>query len=121
MLSRSPADRPKFDHILSSFRGTIFPEYFYTFLQDYTSSLNELAPSSGPAYFENAALKPGNKIDRLREEWDSILIHLEGTAPEDNPAEGKSTSLLSSRYSTRVWKRTHGRKIDRYRFLFHQN
>mgnify|MGYP002718827671 CR=1 FL=1 len=89
MLSRSPEERPKFDHILSAFRGTIFPEYFYTFLQDYTASLNELPPSTGPTYFPTAATKPGTKIDRMRDEWDSILIHLDGTAPEDSPLEGK--------------------------------
>lgn len=89
MLSRSPSDRPNFDHILSAFRGPIFPEYFYTFLQDYTNSLNELAPATGTAYLQNAGYKPGNKIDRMSDEWDSILIHLEGTAPEDDPVEGK--------------------------------
>lgn len=46
MLSREPSKRPSFDHILSKYRETIFPEYFYTFLQDYINSLNEKAEDS---------------------------------------------------------------------------
>lgn len=84
MLSRTPEDRPRFDHILSSFRGTIFPEYFYTFLKDYTSSLNELPDTPDSSFLQKAAPAPGTKIDRMLDEWESIQIHLEGTGPEEH-------------------------------------
>lgn len=80
MLAREPNDRPSFDHVLSSFRDSIFPEYFYTFLKDYATSLSEL-PDSSPAnpdgFLKKVASQPGTKVDRLLEEWDSISIHLE--------------------------------------------
>lgn len=79
MLSKIPEDRPTFDRILSAFRGTIFPEYFYIFLEDYCNSLSELPERSEKAFLQKTASQPGNKIDRLLEEWESITVHLEGT------------------------------------------
>lgn len=87
MLARAPDDRPKFDHILSHFRGTIFPEYFYTFLQDYTTSLNELLEDNNAEFLQRSAPQPGHKIDKILEEWESIQIHLEGVAEVDKPTE----------------------------------
>ncbi len=79
MLSRAQEDRPSFDHILSSFRGTIFPEYFYTFFKDYAASLSELPETTEAAFLQRSAIQPGRKVDRLLNEWDSISVHLEGT------------------------------------------
>lgn len=79
MLARDPHDRPSFDRILSIFRGSIFPEYFYTFLKDYATSLSELPESSqrNHDFLKKVASQPGTKVDRLLDEWESISIHLE--------------------------------------------
>jgi phosphoinositide-3-kinase regulatory subunit 4 len=79
MLARDPKDRPSFDRILSTFRGTIFPEYFYIFLKDYVNSLSEGPDSAGSLddFIKKMASQPGIKIDRLLEEWESISIHLD--------------------------------------------
>lgn len=79
MLSRDAGDRPSFDRILASFRGSIFPEYFYTFLKDYSSSLSELPETTSAAFLRRSASQPGTKVDRLLQEWDSISVHLEST------------------------------------------
>lgn len=79
MLSRDPGERPSFDHILNSFRGSIFPEYFYTFLKDYVNSLSETQDSANTSdgFLKRVANQPGTKIDRLLEEWESVSIHLD--------------------------------------------
>lgn len=79
MLARDPHDRPSFDRILSMFRGSIFPEYFYTFLKDYAASLSELPESSqrNQDFIKKVASQPGTKVDRLLDEWESISIHLD--------------------------------------------
>lgn len=41
MLALDPNDRPTFEKILADFRNSVFPDYFYTFLQDYTYGLND--------------------------------------------------------------------------------
>lgn len=93
MLARDPHDRPTFDHILSSFRSTIFPEYFYTFLKDYTNSLAELpetvtststSSSADGGFIKRAASLPGTKVDRLLEEWESVSVYLDGTNVDDS-------------------------------------
>lgn len=78
MLARDAVDRPSFDHILSSFRSSIFPEYFYTFLKDYSNSLSELPDGNNDeGFLKRAASLPGTKVDRLLAEWDSVSVHLE--------------------------------------------
>ncbi|KAF9485745.1 other/VPS15 protein kinase [Pholiota conissans] len=46
MISLDPAERPTFDTLLHTSRGTVFPECFYSFLHNYISSLNELSNES---------------------------------------------------------------------------
>lgn len=87
MLSREPRNRPSFDRILSSFRGSIFPEYFYTFLKDYSTSLSELPESNTAAFLQRSATQPGMKVDRLFNEWDSISVHLEYSGKTVNESE----------------------------------
>ncbi len=77
MLSRSPGNRPSFDRILTAFRGSIFPEYFYIFLKDYATSLAELPETSESAFPHRSAPQSGTKVDRLLSEWDSISVHME--------------------------------------------
>ena len=43
MINLNPAERPTFDNLLHSSRGTVFPESFYSFLHNYVSSINELS------------------------------------------------------------------------------
>lgn len=89
MLSREPSKRPSFDHILSKYRETIFPEYFYTFLQDYINSLNEKAEASSfrddveGGFLQHSAGQSGAKIDRLLDEWEGIATYL-GEGPTDS-------------------------------------
>ncbi|KAJ8472505.1 hypothetical protein ONZ45_g16629 [Pleurotus djamor] len=45
MISLDPSARPSFDALLQTYRGTIFPESFYTFLHNYVASINDLPPS----------------------------------------------------------------------------
>jgi phosphoinositide-3-kinase regulatory subunit 4 len=84
MLARDPKDRPSFDHILSTFRGSIFPEYFYIFLKDYVNSLSE-GPESLPesdGFLKKMASQPGTKVDRLIDEWESVSINLDQGSDE---------------------------------------
>jgi phosphoinositide-3-kinase regulatory subunit 4 len=91
MLSRDPADRPHFDRILTEFRGTIFPEYFYTFLKDYITSLSEANEprEEGSGFLQRSAGVAGTKIDRLLDEWESISVHLDGKGPDEGERVGK--------------------------------
>jgi phosphoinositide-3-kinase regulatory subunit 4 len=43
MISVDPSERPTFDTLLHTSRGTVFPESFYSFLHNYVSSLNEFS------------------------------------------------------------------------------
>ena len=97
MLSRDPNDRPSFDRILTAFRGSIFPEYFYTFLKDYSTSLSELPETTDAAFLQRAATQPGTKIDRLLSEWDSISVHLESSCKTVDESE-----------CTPVWEEANG-------------
>ena len=54
-----PSERPTFDTLLHTLRGTVFPESFYSFLHNHASSVNELSsdilavnspPSTLPAH-----------------------------------------------------------------------
>ena len=113
MLSRDPNDRPNFDRILSAFRGTIFPEYFYTFLKDYASSLAELPDNTDVDFLQRSASQPGTRIDRMLDEWESIQIHLGGDeVGTDGPAL-LLLNLVTSSIRNCLWptSRLHGLKL----------
>lgn len=103
MLARDPQDRPSFDRILSMFRGSIFPEYFYTFLKDYATSLSETPDSSLSTndFIKKVASQPGTKVDRLLEEWESISIHLD-SGIDDGKHHHCWTSQKQAHQLTRV-------------------
>ncbi|EJT48342.1 hypothetical protein A1Q1_02625 [Trichosporon asahii var. asahii CBS 2479] len=84
MLSRNPSDRPTFDRILNTFRGTVFPEYFYTFLKDYITDLSELPDSPEPDFLRRVCGVPGTKVDQMLEQWDSLSVHLEGQGTNEH-------------------------------------
>lgn len=43
MISLDSFERPTFDTLLHTSRGSVFPESFYSFLYNYVSSINELS------------------------------------------------------------------------------
>lgn len=43
MINVDPSERPTFDTLLHTSRGTVFPESFYSFLHNYVTSLNEFS------------------------------------------------------------------------------
>ncbi|WVN90927.1 uncharacterized protein L203_106172 [Cryptococcus depauperatus CBS 7841] len=92
MLSREPSARPSFNRILSIYRESIFPEYFYTFLEDYFVSLNETAVetrarnSAADGFLQRSSRHCGVKIDKLLEEWESISTYLGRGPADDGPA-----------------------------------
>ena len=55
MISIDPINRPTFDTILHTSRGTIFLESFYSFLHNYVSSVNE---STAPPLTANSPPGP---------------------------------------------------------------
>ncbi|OCF39322.1 VPS15 protein kinase [Kwoniella heveanensis CBS 569] len=117
MLARDPADRPSFDLILSSFRDSIFPEYFYTFLQDYVNSLSEASepPTSvgqDSSFLQRSAGLSGTKIDRLLDEWESISIHLDKGPSENGPAL-LLLNVVTSSIRNCIWpsSRLHGLQL----------
>ncbi|KAF9045254.1 hypothetical protein BJ165DRAFT_1476337 [Panaeolus papilionaceus] len=67
MISLKPSDRPTFDTLLHTSRGTVFPECFYSYLHNYVSSINELSHEglglgmttpSTPATFTHSSAAP---------------------------------------------------------------
>lgn len=88
MLAVDPAERPSFDHILTEFRETVFPEYFYTFFKDYTTSLAELpaapAKNAGTQFLQRSAGQAGTRIDRMLDEWESIAVYLEDQKDDES-------------------------------------
>jgi len=62
MLERNPANRKSAEIYLAQTRGTIFPEYFYSFLQSYM-----LIFSAAPI------LSPDEKITRLKKDIGNII------------------------------------------------
>jgi phosphoinositide-3-kinase regulatory subunit 4 len=46
MIALSPDTRPTFDNLLSSSKGSIFPDCFFSPLHDVMTSVNELSPAS---------------------------------------------------------------------------
>lgn len=62
MLERNPTNRKSAELYLSHARGTIFPEYFYSFLQSYM-----LIFSAAPI------LSPDEKINRLKKDIGNII------------------------------------------------
>jgi phosphoinositide-3-kinase regulatory subunit 4 len=62
MIALDPATRPTFEAALETYRGSVFPESFYSFLHEYVASVNEITnPSifdSKPSQAPNASEAP---------------------------------------------------------------
>lgn len=65
MIEKEPSQRKSAEFYLAEYRGTLFPEYFYTFLQSYM-----LIFSSTPI------LTPDEKIVRLKSDINNIFTFL---------------------------------------------
>lgn len=63
MINLNSPDRPTFDNLLHTSRGTVFPESFYSFFHNYVSSINELSnnlpPPTQPASTPVPGTRPG--------------------------------------------------------------
>lgn len=90
MLERNPTNRNSAEIYLAQARGTIFPEYFYSFLQSYM-----LIFSAAPI------LSPDEKITRLKKDIGNIINILkteenEMKISETKPAENAKSSQCES-------------------------
>jgi phosphoinositide-3-kinase, regulatory subunit 4 len=101
-----PNQRPSFDTILQSTRGTLFPESFYSFLHNYISSVNELrspspfaqhqqqrrpmSDSQGSHSGSSSSSLPSDsdhRLDRIWNEFDSVESYLFLLPEEDDQLE----------------------------------
>lgn len=119
MIQLDPNGRPTFDTLLHTSRGTVFPEAFYSFLHNYVSTINEIAPSSsyantpGPATPSGAStstqprssvaeeVRPSDsdhRLERLWEDYESIEPYL---YPESND-ESENVMRVNVEYSSTV-------------------
>lgn len=91
MISLSPSARPTFATVLQTYRGTIFPEIFYTFLHEYAIALSDVRGSDHAGRGEGGgggegeggggweARKGGSdeRVGRIWEDWEMIKSYLE--------------------------------------------
>jgi hypothetical protein len=101
MLSLDPADRPTCEKVLVDYRNTIFPDYFYTFLQDYANDLQSKQESgSTSAGTHDPTVRFANKADEIVEaiadDWSGIIKAViqehqfsVGNAEGDEAGDGK--------------------------------
>ncbi|KAF3421311.1 hypothetical protein E2986_10341 [Frieseomelitta varia] len=82
MLERNPANRKSAEIYLAQARGTVFPEYFYLFLQPYM-----LIFSAAPI------LSPDEKINRLKKDISNIVNILKAEESEKIKSDIKSTEM----------------------------
>lgn len=101
MIPLSPAARPTFATVLQTYRGTIFPEVFYTFLHDYAVALSDVRGSDHAGREEGGggweARKGGSdeRVGRIWEDWEMIKSYLdeelEGRAGGEKDERGESS------------------------------
>ncbi|KAG5320720.1 PI3R4 kinase, partial [Pseudoatta argentina] len=88
MLERNPTNRKSAEIYLAQTRGTIFPEYFYSFLQSYM-----LIFSAAPI------LSPDEKITRLKKDIGNIISILKAEDNERMKTNSKQTCDAKSKKS----------------------
>lgn len=93
MLERNPANRKNAEIYLAQARGTIFPEYFYSFLQSYM-----LIFSAAPI------LSPDEKINRLKKDIGNIISILRTEENEQLKTSGSKSaeSAKATQYESNV-------------------
>lgn len=85
MLERNPANRKSAEIYLAQARGTVFPEYFYSFLQSYM-----LIFSAAPI------LSPDEKINRLKKDIGNIINILKAEDDEKMKSDTKTIEITKN-------------------------
>lgn len=83
MLDRNPANRKGAEIYLAQARGTVFPEYFYSFLQSYM-----LMFSTTPI------LSPDKKINRLKKDTSNIISIMNTKTDSTSETDKDSIQVL---------------------------
>lgn len=79
MLALDYTNRPTFEKILSDYRNTVFPDYFYTFLSDYVVNLsaNYQVPKSTSSSINDPIARSYGRADQvvldICNDWDGII------------------------------------------------
>lgn len=96
MISLEPAQRPTFDALLHSCRGTLFPDSFYSTFHDFISSVNDISISSPFSNVLDTSTKTSNQVSAKTEE-DKVV--------SSDPASPDLSSLPadSDRRIMRTW------------------
>lgn len=108
MVALDSTNRPTFDTVLHTSRGSAFPECFYAFLHDYVRSINELSSTSffarvspaTPVAEGHSTTEPtplpsdsDHRIDRIWTEYESVEQSLVTEAVEDTVTQTQGHSL----------------------------
>ena len=91
MISLDPSERPTFDTLLHTSRGSVFPEAFYSFLYNYVSSINE--PSSETLLVNNPTGTPVHGHSSIPS---SVSNNLRPASSNLNPGNEVKSDLLPS-------------------------
>lgn len=78
MLALDPEDRPTCEKVLVDYRNTIFPDYFYTFLQDYVNDMQYKPESGGNGKTAQDptvrfASKADEIVEAIADDWSGII------------------------------------------------
>ncbi|KAJ3026711.1 Serine/threonine-protein kinase, partial [Rhizophlyctis rosea] len=84
MIQIDPANRFTAEQYLAKWRGTAFPEYFYSFLHRYVASITDGSTAAHPSVYQvrsptTAAVAVADadaKIDRIYQDFDKIVVAL---------------------------------------------
>ncbi|CAE6436166.1 unnamed protein product [Rhizoctonia solani] len=93
MIALDPEARPSFAIALETYRGSVFPESFYSFLHEYVASVNEI---SSPSVFEP---KPSHTPNAL-EGHVAAAAAPSGTGPTAVPTAAGGSGLETSSYES---------------------
>ena len=99
MISLDPSERPTFDTLLHTSRGSVFPESFYSFLYNYVSSINEL--SSESLVVSNPIGTPTHGHSSIPS---TVSSNLRPTSSNLNPGNEVKSDLLPSDSDHRLEK-----------------
>jgi len=97
MISLDATNRPTFDTLLHTSRGTVFPEAFYSYFHNYVSTLNDLATEVAPPQptpiFPQSNITPSISNVSMRSTNTPIVVETKTDALPNN----------SDRRIARIW------------------
>lgn len=109
MVALEPSQRPTFDTLLHTSRGSAFPECFYSFLHNYVSSINELSSafiftkSSPPIAEGHSSAEPtilpsdsDHRLEKIWTEYDSVEPYLLTEAVEQTVTKTRGEPLSTT-------------------------